>query len=81
MISYLFYQILILLMLLYIFNLSLALFLVCKSQNQNQKTFNVPQTGKFVYHSSDRILQKQKHITRTESHVVCSCTAILSCSH
>ena len=33
-------------------------------QNQNQKSFNVPQTGKFVCHSSDRILQ-QKHVTRT----------------
>ena len=32
---------------------------------QNQKSFNVPQTGKFVCHSSDRIFQKQKHITRT----------------
>ena len=35
-----------------------------QNQNQNQKTFNVPQTGKFVCHGS-RILQKQKHITRT----------------
>ena len=34
-------------------------------QNQNQKSLNVPQTGKFVCHSSNRILQKQKHITRT----------------
>ena len=36
-----------------------------QNQNQNQKSFNVLQTGKFVCHSSDRILQKQKHITRT----------------
>ena len=36
-----------------------------QNQNQYQKTFNVPQTGKFVCHSSNRILQKQKHITRT----------------
>ena len=34
-------------------------------QNQNQNSFNVPQTGKFVCHSSDRKFQKQKHITRT----------------
>ena len=37
------------------------------NQNQNQKSFNVPQTGKFVCHISDRIWQKQKHITRTET--------------
>ena len=36
-----------------------------QNQNQNQKSFNVPQTGTIVCHSSDRILQKQKHITRT----------------
>ena len=30
------------------------------------KFLNVPQTGKFVCHSSDRILQKQKHVTRKE---------------
>ena len=30
--------------------------------NYNQKSFNVPQTGKFVCHSSDIILKKQKHI-------------------
>ena len=36
-----------------------------KYQNKNQKSFNVLQTGKFVCHSSDRILQKQKHVTRT----------------
>ena len=34
---------------------------------RNQKSFNVPQMGKFVCHSSDSILQKQKHITRTET--------------
>ena len=27
----------------------------------NQKSFNVPQMGKFVGHSSNRILQKQRH--------------------
>ena len=35
------------------------------NQNQSQKSLNVPQMGKFVCHSSDRIFQKQKHITRT----------------
>ena len=36
-----------------------------QNQNQNQKSFNVLQTGKFVCHSSDIILQNQKHITIT----------------
>ena len=33
-------------------------------QNQNQKSFNVPQMGKFVCPSSDRILQEQKPIAK-----------------
>ena len=47
-----------------------------QNQNQNQKSFYVTQTGTFVCHSSDRILQKQKHITRTETKAKISNTII-----